>query len=83
MAIKTPDRIVKIICMNCGWHLVLNRGGVGDCLTGNMALRLASNLFHEQCPSCKHHQFREEPATLWERMNPVEFCRKCYWCLLH
>ena len=83
MAIRTPDRIVKITCMNCGWYLVLNHGGVGDCLTGNMALRLSSNIFNELCPICKHTQFIEFPASCWERVSPIEYCRKLYWTVFH
>jgi len=34
MPIYTPNHVVKVSCPDCGWDLLVHRGGFGDCLTG-------------------------------------------------
>jgi len=76
MPIKTPSQKVKVSCPNCGWHLIVNRGGLGDCLIGQNAWRFTTNQTDDYCPDCGVKELRDTPATYLERVNPAEYMRK-------
>lgn len=76
MPIRTPDRIVRVSCPRCAWHLIVNRGGVGDCLVGANAWRFAVNQVGDRCPKCGSDDLTESPASTWEKINPLEYLRK-------
>ncbi len=79
MPIRPPNRIVKIACGTCGWHLIVNRGGVGDCLVGHNAWKFAVNQIGEVCPKCRVGALKDIPASFWERVSPVEYLRKLHY----
>ena len=82
MPIYTKNRLVKVTCRECGWHLVINRGGFGDCVTGADAFRIAMCRLGECCPACQSRSVDEQPASLLAYRNPVESIRRIYWLLV-
>ncbi len=81
MPIYTPNHVVKVSCPDCGWHLIVNRGGFGDCLTGQNALRLALSLTPDACPRCGASNLQESPASFLQKHNPIEAIRRLHHVL--
>ena len=79
MPIYTKNRIVKVSCQDCGWNLVINRGGFGDCLTGGGVIKLAMSRLGECCPACKSSATSVTPAGWLAYINPVASIRRIYW----
>lgn len=82
MPIYIKSRIVKVTCRDCGWHLVVSRGGFGDCLTGGNALRFVLSRLGEHCHACKSTATSVTPAGWLAYINPVESIRRMYWVLV-
>lgn len=83
MPIRTPNRIVRVFCANCGWHLIINRGGVGDRLVGHDMWKFAVNQIGKSCPKCGCNHLKETTASAWDTINPAEYLRKLHYVLFH
>jgi hypothetical protein len=81
MPIYTKNRVVKVTCRECGWSLVINRGGFGDCVNGTDSFNIAMCRLGECCPSCKSRSLDEQSASRLAYFNPVGWLRRFYWVL--
>jgi predicted RNA-binding Zn-ribbon protein involved in translation (DUF1610 family) len=79
MPIRIPDDIVKVYCPECSWHVVVNRGGIGDCIAGENIAAFVNNMVGESCPKCGASGLQECPASAWEKVSPLEHLRKLHY----
>ena len=83
MPIKTPNQIIRIECNKCGWHLIVNKGGVADCLVGYNLWKFTTNNVGSDCPKCGSRKLSETTASTLNQINPIEYIRKLHHTLFN